>query len=161
MIIRTAVPADHHAIDGLLRQAFPSPQEADLVKQLFADGDAVIALVAEVGQIVVGAAIFSPMTASFPALSLAPVAVAADHRRKGIAARLIREGLRLARADEWEAVFVLGHPQYYERFGFTAQAAAGFENPYAGPYLMAVALRDGGLPASTGKVDYAKAFRDL
>ena len=65
------------------------------------------------------------------------------------------------RADGWEAVFVLGDPAYYERFGFSVAAAAGFASPYAGPYFMALGLNDGIIAPRTGRLAYARAFQDL
>ena len=104
--------------------------------------------------------LFSPMVAPFRALGLAPVATAATHRRRGIAARLIGDGLARARRDGWEGVFVLGDPAYYGRFGFDAGLAAGFSSPYAGAHFMALALeRD--LPTLEGEVAYALAFAAL
>jgi putative acetyltransferase len=100
------------------------------------------------------------MKAPFAALGLAPVAVAEDWRRRGIAARLIERGLTKAREEGWDAVFVLGEPRYYSRFGFSAGLAAGFSSPYAGPRFMALALQDK-LPSWVGSVDYAPAFSAL
>ena len=141
--------------------AFPTPAEADLVDQLRLDGDAIISLVAVDGNDVMGHVLFSTMTAPFKALGLAPVSVESGMRRRGIAARLIEEGIRDAKSAGWEAIFVLGDPAYYQRFGFSAKEAELFNSPYAGPYLMVLALNEGGLPASSGRVEYAPAFAAL
>lgn len=161
MIIRIAIPADRPQIDAILREAFPGPEEADLVTRLYDDGDVMISLVAVVGTEVCGTVVFSPMTAPFRALGLAPVAVRPDHQRQGVASALIHEGVELARVEGWDGIFVLGDPDFYQRFGFLAETAAPYENPYAGPYLMAMSLVEGDLPAASGKVDYAKAFAAL
>jgi putative acetyltransferase len=73
---------------------------------------------------------------------------------------LIRAGLDRVRHADWQAVFVLGDPDYYGRFGFDPARAAGFSCRYAGPHLMVLPL-GGALPATTGAVDYAPAFRML
>jgi putative acetyltransferase len=52
------------------------------------------------------------------------------------------------------AVFVLGNPAYYGRFGFRADHPSGFESPYVGPHLMALALGRGEWPANSGKLGY-------
>ena len=111
--------------------AFPTPAEADLVDQLRLDGDAIISLVAVDGNDVMGHVLFSTMTAPFKALGLAPVSVESGMRRRGIAARLIEEGIRDAKSAGWEAIFVLGDPAYYQRFGFSAKEAELFNSPYA------------------------------
>lgn len=159
-MIRPETAADYGSVANLLEGAFPGPDEARLVERLRADGDLTIALVAVAAGEVVGHVAFSPMAAPFRALGLAPVAVRADRRRQGIADRLIRAGIEQARADGWQALFVLGDPDYYGRFGFDADAAAGFDCAYAGPHFMAMPLA-ADLPARSGAVAYAPAFDAL
>jgi putative acetyltransferase len=79
----------------------------------------------------------------------------------GIGAGLIEAALGIARATGEEIVFVLGEPDYYRRFGFSAEAAAPFASPYAGPYFMALALRPGFALPAAGEAAYARAFSDL
>ncbi len=160
MIIRAATLADHAAIREVLLAAFPGPDEAELVERLRADGDAAIELVAELDGRVVGHILFSPVQAPFRALALAPVAVAPDEQRRGVGAALIEAGHALAREQGWKAIFVLGEPAYYRRFGYDAALAAGFSSPYAGDYFMALALQ-GPLPATQGEVIHARAFASL
>ena len=158
--IRLERDGDRKAIRALVASAFPSPDEADLVERLRADGDVVYALVACEGDIVVSHILFSRMTAPFQALGLAPVSTAAASRRRGIAAQLIEAGLARARDDGWQGVFVLGDPAYYGRFGFDAALAAGFSSPHAGEHFMALTLGES-LPTLTGAVAYAPAFAAL
>lgn len=88
---------------------------------------------------------FSRMTASFPALGLGPVSVKPERQRSGVGSRLISEGLARAQGDGWKAVFVLGDPDYYRRFGFNPALASRFHCRYSGPHLMALALGGGSL----------------
>lgn len=118
-----------------------------------------ISLVAERDGGLIGQALFSRLVAPCPAAALAPVSVAAAERRRGIGDRLIRAGLRRLGDDGVRAVIVLGDPAYYGRFGFRAELAAGFASPYAGPHLMALALR-GDLPRA-GEIVHAAAFARL
>ena len=161
MIIRSETPADYTAIRHVLPASFPDASEADLVERLRADGDIVIALVAVEDDSVVGHAVFSRMTAPFKALGLGPIAVHADWRKQGIAARLIERGLDLARETGWDGVFVVGEPDFYKRFGFSSAMAARFDSAYAGPYLMALALNGDTLPSTSGRIDYPPAFAEL
>jgi putative acetyltransferase len=66
--------------------------------------------------------------------------------------------LRRAADDRWLAVFVLGDPSYYRRFGFSVAAASGFSSPYAGDHFMGLAL-SGTMPAAMGALRHAPAFR--
>ena len=161
MIVRPERPADIPAITLLTEQAFGRPDEARLILRLRADGDAVLSLVAEdEGGALLGHVLFSAMAAPFRALGLAPVSVVPARQRQGLGRMLIEQGIAEAQAASYEAIFVLGDPAYYGRFGFRADLAAGFESPYAGPYLMVLPLK-GELPARTGKVEYAPAFAGL
>jgi putative acetyltransferase len=159
-LIRQETPADGPAIRRVHLESFPTAAEADLVDQLRKDGDVGISLVTEEDAAVTAHVLFSPMAAPFRALSLAPVAVLPAYRRRGLAAGLIHAGLVRAAAQGWDAVFVLGEPAYYERFGFDAGPASGFASPYAGPYFLVKPLRDG-LPILHGRLEHAPAFARL
>jgi putative acetyltransferase len=159
MKIREELETDRRAIHDVVAAAFAEGPEADLVDDLRAECDEVISLVAEDEDGIVGHVLFSPMEAPFRALGLAPVAVVPERQGEGIGSALIRAGLDQARRAGWQAVFVLGEPGYYQRFGFDPALARGFACAYAGPYLMALPLEET-LPA-TGHVEYAEAFGRL
>ena len=161
MEIRGETQGDVPAIRGLVANAFPTCAEADLIDRLRDETSAVFSLVAIVDGQVIGHVMFSRMDRPDNALGLAPVAVLAGWRRQGIAAGLIREGLSRAVADGWGSVFVLGDPGYYGRFGFEASLAVGFNSPYAGPHLMALALRADALVTREGELRYPPAFAAL
>ena len=74
---------------------------------------------------------------------------------------MIRESLKLAKGKSWEAVFLLGEPDYYSRFGFRVDIARAFASPYAGPYFMALELAESALEGKSGDVAYAPAFDSL
>jgi|SRR5688572_888247 putative acetyltransferase len=160
VVIRGEEPRDAAAVRALQQAAFGRATEALLVDALREDRSSVISLVAVAVTTdeIAGHVMFSKMTAPFRALGLGPVAVLPDRQRKGIGGRLIRAGLARAKADGWEGVFVVGDPRYYEQFGFSAEKAKGFRSPYAGPYLMVLALSTGDSPATTGRIEYASAF---
>jgi len=157
VLIRDEDVADHSSVSAIIERAFGQPDEARLVEALRADGDAAISLVAAIDGELVGHVLLSPMSAPFRALGLAPVSVLPSHQRGGIGRALIEAALDRARADGWDAVFVLGEPAYYRRFGFRADLATGFASPYAGPYLMVLPL-GGSLPVVEGTIEYAPAF---
>jgi len=161
MEIRMEKPADFAGIRSVEEDAFPTRSEADLVDRLRTDGDAVFSLVAVHEDEIVGYVMLSRMRTPLETLGLGPVAVLTPHRRNGIAASLIREGLRHATEKGWKGVFVLGDPAYYCRFGFNAALAAGFTSPYSGPHLLALALQRDGLPIQKGSLEYPAAFAVL
>jgi putative acetyltransferase len=165
-VIRPAEPADAAGIGAVHEAAFPTRAEADLVEALSREGDAIVSLVAARQSEIVGHALLSRMAVAgdgrdFRALGLGPVGVLPSFQGSGIGKALIDASLGIAQATGEEMVFVLGEPDYYTRFGFSAAAAAPFASPYAGPYFMALSLRPGlALPAA-GKAAYARAFSGL
>jgi putative acetyltransferase len=97
--------------------------EAGLVENLRAQNAATISLIAEVSDQIVGHILFSPATIErgdhcSKGLGLAPVSVLPEFQRRRIGARLIKVGLAAAANSECEFVIVLGHPEYYPKFGF-------------------------------------------
>src|SRR5580704_7695658 len=102
MNIRIETPADLAGIRAVEVEAFPTRREADLVDQLRADSDAVFSLVAAVANGIVGHVMFSRMRAPRGTLGLGPAAVLTAHRRMGIAAGLIRDGLKRASESGWK-----------------------------------------------------------
>lgn len=155
-LIRPETDGDREGIARLLLAAFPTSSEARLVEQLRKDGDVVFSLVAVEASEVIGHVLFSRLRAPDGALSLAPVAVTANRRRRGIAAALIEAGLERARAENRAAVVVLGDPSYYRRFGFNREAVRGMSCRYSGPGLMGLALSAGGLEGP--RIEHASAF---
>lgn len=159
MKIRSEHPEDIAAIHALHVAAFETDDEAQLVDALRDDGDAVISLVMDDDGVVVGHVMFSRLMAPLPSLALAPVAVDVTCREKGIAHALITEGIARARVAEEGAIFVLGDPAYYGRFGFAADTASTFECAYSGPYLMALLLLE--TSVKSGAITYPAAFSAL
>jgi len=161
MRIRGETCNDIAAIRQVIEAAFGQPAEADLVDALRQSGDAVISLVAEAGGQIVGQVLYSKLLAPDHCIALAPVSVLPDRQNQGIGSALILQGLTRARTDGWQAVFLLGDPQYYERFGFSAAKADKFETPYPKPYVQALELTPGALQCRSGSLTYAPAFLAL
>jgi putative acetyltransferase len=163
--VRSARPEDREAIRAVHVSAFPAALEADLVETLVEAKDATLSLVAEQDGQVLGHILCSRMEVEgdgkpVRAVGLAPVAVIPDLQGKGIGAALIRAAIERSRAAGEQMMFVLGEPDYYSRFGFSADAARPFASPYAGEYFMAIRF-DGAAPPQAGRADYAPAFAAL
>jgi putative acetyltransferase len=132
-MIRYARPSDHPAIAAVVSAAFARPDEARLVEQLRADGDAMFELVADEAGELVGHVLFSRLWADRDDLyaALAPLAVRPDRQRAGFGAQLVRAGLEAAPQFGAVGVLVVGAPAYYGRFGFSRAAAARVSCPYS------------------------------
>lgn len=166
MLTRSATAADAAAIAAVHEAAFGGDAEARLVRMLEADGDVLVSLVAGIEGATVGHVLFSRMTAiadgvPVAAAGLAPVGVLPAYQGLGIGSALIREGLERLPSLGVRLCFVLGHADYYPRFGFGADLAARFASPYAGPHFMACALDSALRLPERGSADYAPAFARL
>ncbi|TDT42355.1 putative N-acetyltransferase YhbS [Streptomyces sp. BK208] len=161
---RTETGADVPAVRALVRAAFPTPEEAALVDALRADPTAWIdglSLVAvDASDRPVGHALLTRChIGDSPALCLAPVAVRPEHQNSGAGTAAVRAGLRAAERLGEHHVVVLGHPEYYPRFGFTRASAHGIGLTVDVPdeALMALTL-DAAHPLPAGTVRYAAPF---
>src|SRR5262245_10699864 len=123
MRIRTEAAEDQDAIRDVHRRAFRGEGEARLVDDLRRDGNGALSLVAGTEAGIAGHILFSRLHAPLRALALAPLAVLPEAQGRGIGSALIRSGFDQAAAESWEAVFVLGAPAFYGRYGFTVDAA--------------------------------------
>ena len=161
MIIRDETPKDVVAIRRVVAAAFKQAEEADLVDALRESGDTVITLVAEEGNEIIGHILFSKLQAPDQSVALAPVSVMPNRQNEGIGSRLIREGLARAEFEGWQAVFLVGEPEFYRRFGFDVGLAKKFETDYPKPYFMTRELKEGSLSERSGAVIYAAPFLAL
>jgi len=160
LLIREELVADHAAIFALHAAAFPSDGEAHLVNALRANGDLRISLVAYLNDQLVGHVALSTMQAPANTLGLAPVATLPAYQNQGIAAQLIESAIQKAKQDGCDAIFVLGDPAYYGRFGFDVARADGFDSPYQGPAFAVLPLSNH-WPLASGPATYAAPFGAL
>ena len=96
---------------------------------------------------------------------LAPLAVHPEHQDQGVGGQLIKEGLKQLKATGAELVFVLGHPGYYPKYGFSAAGIKGFEAPYPIPpensdAWMVQELHSRTIECISGQVICAQALND-
>lgn len=168
MIIRPIESADFGAVEIVHQAAFASTAfghqgEADLVRAVHADGDALVSLVAETDGEIVGHALFSRMEIEADGVplrgaGLAPVGVLPNLHSSGVGSALIWRGLEMLHGQGIQVSFVLGHPDYYPRFGYSAEAALPFASPFAGPHFMALLLDKSVQLPESGRARYAPAF---
>jgi putative acetyltransferase len=158
--IREERPVDAEAIRIVNLAAFGTTTEADLVESLRRHGAPIISLVAEEEPNIVGHIMFSPVTLDGqgpPALmGLAPMAVVPARQRRGIGASIVVEGLERCRHINAGAVVVLGHAEYYPRFGFVPASRFSLRCEYDVPenVFMVRELHGGALKGVSGTVRY-------
>jgi putative acetyltransferase len=161
-MIRDTASRDYPAIRAIIRHAFDRADEANLVEQLREHGDALFELV-EASDIALQAHILYSRLAierggeTIEATALAPVSVLPHFQRRGLGGALIEAGNARCAQLGLSAILVLGDPNYYSRFGFSAKAAESLDAPFSGASFMALELEPGVLSGG-GRVRYAKAF---
>ncbi|WP_067472469.1 GNAT family N-acetyltransferase [Actinomadura hibisca] len=161
--VRPETEADRAAVHRVVAAAFPTPAEADLVDALRTDPAWLPGLswVAETsGGEVIGHALITRCTIDgADALALAPVSVLPEHQRTGVGGAVIEAALQAARERGEALVTVLGHPEYYPRFGFVRASTLGVKVPFEVPdeALMVLVLDDSEPPPS-GTIRYAAPF---
>lgn len=165
---RRESPPDWPAIRRVLTAAFGQTAEADLVERLRAAGALALSAVAEVNGEIRGYIGFSPVTIASTgrhtaALALAPLGVLPAWQRDGIGSALVRWGFDECRRVGHSMVIVVGHADYYPRFGFVPAGPQGIRCPFPVPdeAFMVAELKPGSLRSVLGTVRYRPEFSGL
>ncbi len=167
MLIRAEKENDRDAVYLVNVSAFETPSEANLVDILREQVQPVVSLVAEDNGKVLGHIMFSPvslpMYLDLKVMGLGPMAVAPEYQRQGFGSALVRAGLEHCKKMGFIAVVVLGHPEYYPRFGFSPSSRFDIDSEYEVPedVFMAMELQPGALNGKTGRVKYHPAFSNV
>ncbi|MFC1909135.1 GNAT family N-acetyltransferase [Chloroflexota bacterium] len=168
LVIRPETPEDSAAVRNINEEAFGSSIEAGLVEKLRLRQAYTLSLVAADGDKVIGHILFSPVTiesgiASFGALGLGPMAILPSYQRKGVGSQLVHAGLQECKCLGHEIVVVLGHPDYYLRFGFVPTSTYGIKCEYDVPdeAFMVLELSKGVLSGRSGVVKYQPEFSEV
>ena len=165
--IRQESQGDHAAVYDLIYRAFKQEDEAKLVNALREDAAFVpeLSLVATDSDRIVGHILFTKINiksdkTQCESLALAPVSVLPAHQGAGIGGALIRRGLEEALTLGFKSVILLGHAEYYPRFGFEPAQRWGIKAPFDVPpeVFMAIELEAGALENCSGTVQYSAPF---
>lgn len=172
IVIRKEAPGDYPQVFEIIEQAFRTMPFADgdeqfLVESLRKNKAFIpeLSLVAEADHKLVGHILFTPLQIIdgdkvYPSLALAPVAVHPEYQNRRIGSKLIEAGHEAAKTLGFRSCFVLGHPEYYPRFGYKPADTWGIPPPYGAPpeAFMAIELVPGALDGVSGTVSYLPEF---
>ena len=167
IVIRPETKQDRQAVWNVNRAAFETDAEATLVDALRDGGYVEVSLVVVDDGEIVGHILFSPLplvteVGAVDTLSLAPMAVLPSHQRQGIGSRLVEAGLEACREQGCKIIVVLGHTEFYPRFGFSSELAQPLKSPFGGgDAWMAMELVPGALTGVEGRVEYPPPFQGM
>jgi putative acetyltransferase len=168
VLIREELASDVPTIRLLNEEAFGQPMEANIVDKLRISCDRILSLVALQDDLVVGYVLFSPVVLESEGrrcngMGLGPMAVSRSLQRRGIGSRLVEEGLARMRSAGCPFVVVLGHPEYYPRFGFERASKYSVRCQWEGvpdEAFMIMVNQEGAIPAAGGVIRYREEFND-
>ena len=165
----TSTPNDISAIKQLLDAAFEQPQEGLLVEKLFKSKEFIpqLSIMVHDQEELIGYILFTQLPikgSSHQSLALAPMAVSPNRQKQGVGSALIKYALEQAKQLGYTSVVVLGHAEYYPKFGFVPAASTwGITCPFPVPdeAFMALELQENALKGVRGEVIYAPAFSEM
>ena len=172
VILRQELRADHSKVPKVIQEAFKTLPQSDQTEHLLVErlrqSNAFIpelSIVAAAGNEIVGHILFTKIKVRgesevAESLALAPVSVKPNYQRKSIGSSLIKEGHRIGKDLGFESVILIGHAQYYPRFGYERASKYGIELPFDAPdeNCMVVRLAENALTGVKGLVEYPKEF---
>ena len=165
MNIRKEKDSDKEKIWKVNAEAFETEAEANLVNALRDSGIPFISLVAEEDEEIVGHILFTPVElidddSGLKLIGLAPMAVLTKLQKKGIGSQLVKTGIENCSTQGYDAVVVLGHPEYYPKFGFVPSVKYGIKSEYDAPdeAFMVLELKESSLKDKNGIIKYHAAF---
>ena len=135
--VREEISEDVPAIRVVNERAFGQPQEANIVDKIRNNCEDILSMVAIIQNRIVGHILFSPAiieseNGRVEGMGLAPMAVLPKYQRQGIGSTLVKGGLDILRKRVCPFIIVLGHPDYYPRFGFEPASAYGLKSLWEG-----------------------------
>jgi predicted N-acetyltransferase YhbS len=171
-IISTERPEDYEEVIKLTDLAFKdmpfsSHKEGELVSKLRKGVNFVeeLSIVAKLNNKIIGHILFTKLNIKdgeklYETIELAPVSVLPEYQRKGIGSKLINEGIERAKKLGFKSVIVVGHPEYYPKFGFEPAAKYNLKSSIDVPseVFMAMELVEDGLKDVKGTVIYPEEF---
>lgn len=164
--IRKEKKGDESQIHKVNELAFGQPEEANIVDALRETCPEGISLVAELNNEIVGHILFTPAviesdTILIKGMGLAPMSVLPDYQNQGIGSQLVKEGLKIMKENGTPFIIVLGHPNYYPRFGFVKASKNQIKSEYEGvpeEAFMIIIFDEQNMRGISGIAKYRKEF---
>jgi len=170
VVIEAEAEGDYEQITRVHTVAFNGDGEAKLVEKLRNTPKYIpeLSLVAKYRNTIIGHVLFYPIEINAhrkkcTSLALAPISVIPSFQNRKVGSRLIKEGLVKAKKLGFKSVIVVGHSEYYPRFGFKKASKYGISPPFDIPdnALFAIELKKDGLKNCNGTIEYPTEYSEL
>ncbi len=166
--IREEQPKDYLTIKEINDIAFGQPQESNIINKLRQNCNTLLSLVAIDNEKIVGHIMFSQVTIELDkvtiyGMGIAPMSVIPEYQRKGIGSKLIKEGINILKNKKCLFIVVLGHPEYYPRFGFEKASSYNIKCQWDGipeEAFMILVLEKEAVTGGSGTAKYREEFND-
>jgi len=162
--VREERPADSSAIRDVNVRAFEQDQEAGIVDALRSNGAETLSLLATADERIVGHIMYSPVQiGGIEGSGLGPMAVLPEYQRRGIGSRLVETGNRQLEIADCPFIVVLGHAEFYPRFGFKPARPTGVTCEWDVPdnVFLILVLDPIRMQGASGLARYRHEFSDL
>ncbi|TGY43515.1 N-acetyltransferase [Clostridium sartagoforme] len=172
LTIREEEIKDYNEVEKVVEESFKNAEFSDkdehnLVRRLRNSNEFIkeLSLIAEeenkiLGHVLLTKALIKGESTSYETLALAPLAVLPEYQKSGIGKNLMNKAIERARELGYKSIVILGHENYYPKFGFEKASKYGVKAPFEVPdeAYMILELLPGGLNGVSGIVEYSKAF---
>lgn len=157
-MIRRAQPEDNLQISSIMSEAFKSSAEAEIIRHLHRKNDDISAWVLlHKGKLIGAIQFYKISLKNQPVAGLGPVGINPEFQRKGFGTTLIKKAIQALKDEtDYPLLFVIGHPEFYPRFGFSTKLGNQFIAPWSGPSFMAMPLKIN--YPQDGTLTFPKAF---
>lgn len=156
--IRDETAADYAAIDRVNNLAFKETAQSQIIRDLRETGEALWSQVLLKGDQIIGNLMFYKvwLEGNLITAGLGPLSILPEHQRQGYGGQLIRSGLEKCDPALHQIIFLLGHPDYYPRFGFSSKLGAQYKSPWPRPAFMGLKLNP--TAPTSGTLTFPQAY---
>ena len=156
--IRDEIQADYAAIDLVNNLAFKETAQSQIICELRQTGEALCFQVLMKDDEIIGHLMFYKvwLDGELIAAGLGPLSILPNYQRQGFGGQLILSGLKKCDPALHQIIFLLGHPDYYPKFGFSSQLGAQYKSPWPRTAFMGLKLNP--KAPSSGTLTFPKAY---
>jgi len=158
LLIRDETEADYASIDHVNDVAFEETTQSQIIRELRTTEEALWSQVLLKDNEIIGHLMFYKvwLDGELITAGLGPLSILPEHQRRGYGGQLIRSGLKKCDPERHQIIFLLGHTEYYPRFGFSSELGSNYVSPWPRPAFMGLKLNPSA--PTSGTLTFPKAY---